>query len=194
MLWISAVVKLGDGHQLLEARSPLWCGAVSPDSSVLTALLWAYFASKLYEGKDLLIVSARGYPIHSHFRYHHYTTPLFAWVGLQSRSAHGLLFLVLNTVMHVFVCTFLSGYQPPWLKLLLRRWQWVQLGGGFITACLALLQRVSGAPCTESAAAGGGTLVAWAADVVPPLLFAMYACLFLKELADEAAAAGAKKE
>lgn len=53
-------------------------------------VLLVYFWSKLWEGVvDLTVVTLRGIPIHIHFRLHHYTTPIFAWLGWRAGTAHG---------------------------------------------------------------------------------------------------------
>lgn len=132
----------------------------------------------------------RGFPIHPHFRWHHRTTPLLAWVFLTSRSLHGIAFLVLNAVMHAMLYTFLSGVigQPPWLKAAIRRWQYVQLLGGALLAASACAQRVGGL-CPNGSITD---------DCVPLGLYLLYLFLWRMELRDEQLAkersTGDKKE
>lgn len=171
-----SLLLLGAGLPILLpplAHSSLYC-ATLPDTPAVNILLFTYFASKLAEAADLLLVSARGIPVVPHFRFHHYTTPLFAYVGWQSRSAHGAVFLLLNAAMHVMVYAFHAGYQPAALKTAIRRWQYVQLLGGGALGIAALLSRLAGLPCS----ADGGYL----ADLVPPVLFSAYFILFQMEL------------
>ena len=144
-----------------------------------TALI-IYFWAKLWEGLlDLNLVTLRGIPIHIHFRLHHYTTPIFAWLGLATGSAHGFTFMLLNLWMHICVYAWHGGVRLPALHRFIRLFQYVQLFGGIAVCALAFVGRLSGASCT---AADG--LLGWAADTIPALLFYMYYRLFLIELRD----------
>ena len=150
------------------------CGLISPRHEWLLEL---YFWSKLWEGLwDLSIVTLRGFPIHIHFRLHHYSTPIFAWLGLVTRSTHGAVFLLLNTFMHLMVYAFHGGFQPPWLKSAVRGFQWVQLGGGMLVSGVSYLQEDR---C--------GVLPPYDVvhTVVPGGLYALYLVLFQFELRDE---------
>jgi hypothetical protein len=154
-----------------------YCSILPPSPEVDT-FLFVYFLSKLVEVIDLVSVTARGYPVNLHFRVHHYTTPLFGYVGWMSRSAHGASFALANLLMHVMVYAFHSGFQPPQLKSCLRFWQHVQLSTGILLALAACWRRWNGLACTS--------VTGWSADLIPPLLFATYYVLFQRELAEEA--------
>ena len=152
----------------------LLCGRVATGS-----LLWdAYFWSKLLEGLfDLTTVTLR-FPVNAHFRYHHYTTPVFASLGMMSNASHAFLFMGLNLFMHVMVYAFHAGVHIWWLRPTIRFWQNVQLFGGMLAAAIALGARgILGRPCSPES---------WLGDAVPPLLFALYYVLFLDELREEA--------
>lgn len=165
---------------LFSLRSPLACGALRHPTAQL--LLEVYFWSKLYEAHDLVVVIARGYPINAHFVVHHISTPLFAWVGYVSCSAHGMSFLVLNCIMHTMLYAFFAGFSYNWLKSLLRFWQNVQLWGGILLCSMALSERLQGRPCTRQE----GVAMGWYADTWPIILFLTYFALFRLELAEEA--------
>ncbi len=162
---------------LAATRVPLaslLCGHVATDSG-----LWeAYFWSKLFEGVlDLTTVTLR-FPVNAHFRYHHYTTPVFAWLGRQTHASHAFVFMGLNLFMHAMVYAFHAGLHPAWLRPTIRFWQNVQLLGGISLAAVAVVARGAlGRPCSPES---------WLGDAVPPLLFALYFVLFLDELREEA--------
>lgn len=144
-----------------------------PIPNVSTVFSSVYFYSKLWEGVvDLTTVSLRGIPVALHFRVHHYTTPIFAWIGLHQRTPPGFLFAGLNLFMHALVYLWHGGVQVPFFKPLIRGWQHVQLLGGIVAYLLFYLI----SPCS--------TLE----DIVPTLLFAVYYGLFQLELREEAAA------
>lgn len=160
------------------SQSSVYCGCLPSSDAVDGVLRW-YFLSKLVEATDLVLVTLRGFPVSRHFQVHHYTTPLFAYVGWQSRSAHGATFCLLNLFMHAMVYTFHAGYQPALLLRALRLWQHVQLLGGTVLAVGACWQRAQGTPCTTDDAMG------WLADALPPALYLTYYVLFQQELAEE---------
>jgi hypothetical protein len=154
----------------------LLCGHVATDSALP---LWeAYFWSKLFEGIfDLTTVTFR-FPINAHFRWHHYSTPAFAWLGWQTNASHAFVFMGLNLAMHVMVYAYHAGAQFPLLFRALRRWQNVQLLGGISVATFAVIARLIGRACSPES---------WLGDIVPALLFASYYVLFLDELRQEEA-------
>ncbi len=167
-----------------EVPSSLLCGHITTESA-----LWeAYFWSKLFEGViDLTTVTLR-FPINAHFRYHHYTTPVFAWLGWHTHSTHSFGFMGMNLFMHAMVYAFHAGagVHVPWLRPMIRFWQNVQLLGGIGLATVAVYARGAlGRPCS---------LDSWLGDVVPPLLFALYFVLFLDELREEAKQARKEKQ
>jgi hypothetical protein len=136
-----------------------------------------YFYSKLWEGLlDLNIVTARGFPIIAHFRWHHYTTPCFAYLGVLTRSSHSALFMLLNLTMHALVYFFLSGRRYDSLKRVIRMWQYVQLLGGVALCIASLYFRVAGNPCTRA------DWIGVLGDTLPALLFLLYLHLFQLEL------------
>jgi hypothetical protein len=153
----------------LAPQIRLFCGQVEHSS-----LLRVYFYSKLWELIDLVMCSLRGIPINAHFRVHHYTTPVFAFLGLVTRSSSSFVFMGLNLFMHVMVYAFHAGFQPNVLKRMIRFWQNVQLLGGSALAGVALLMRYAGSPCSYSVFG----------DLIPPCLYMTYYVLFLKELRD----------
>jgi hypothetical protein len=129
-----------------------------------------YFWSKLWEGiSDLNSVTFRGYPINSHFRIHHYTTPIFAWLGWRTRSAHAFYFMGMNLFMHFMVYLWHGNIQIPIFKPLIRFWQYVQLLGGILLCAIAYFQ------CATST---------WV-DLIPAVLFSTYFVLFQFEIANE---------
>jgi hypothetical protein len=160
-LWIVASTRV--------PLASLLCGRVAPDSA-----LWeVYFWSKLAEGiMDLTTVTLR-FPIIAHFRWHHYTTAVFAWLGWQTNASHAFVFMGLNLFMHAMVYAFHGGFNSPLLHRTIRFWQNVQLLGGIGMASIAIVARLAGRPCSPES---------WLGDVVPPLLFALYFVLFLDEL------------
>lgn len=179
-------------HPRRTIFSSLWCGKL-PETEAVTQVLFFYFACKIWEGIDLVTVTLRGYPIIAHFRLHHYTTPLFAYLGWVSRSHHGALFLLLNTLMHVMVYAFFTSERMR-TKILIRAirfWQYVQLLTGIVVGLLAGYEYwVGGGPCSPSPP---GSPVAWSdgwSDTVPAALFVLYLCLFQLELRHEAGAQG----
>lgn len=184
-----------------------------------TPWLIVYFWAKLWEGLvDLTVTTLRGIPTHIHFRVHHYTTPIFAWLGWYTGSAHGYCFMLLNlyvpslhplcpeclvlfvlparpvaadlvsSTMHVFVYAWHGGVRIPILFRVIRLWQSVQLHGGTLLCLLALSQRLQGRPCR-----GDDSVVGFAADVVPALLFQVYYQLFLIEVREFEASTAAKR-
>ena len=179
------------------------CGAL-PVTFPVAVVLFAYFVSKLVEATDLVLVTLRGFPIATHFRVHHYTTPLFGWLGLVSRSHHGAVFMLLNLVMHGMVYAFHAGCHSPLLKAAIRCWQYVQLCVGVALSGAALASKLAarGAHASASGTAdlgsGSGAVPAWLAcgavddsqsvvyDGVPMVLFATYFVLFQLELREEA--------
>jgi hypothetical protein len=136
-------------------------------------LFLVYFLSKMWEAFDLVLVTLRGLPISLHFRVHHYTTPLFAWVFLQTRSAHGASFMWLNLLMHTMVYSWFAGVQHRFLLRAIRVWQYVQLLGG---AGLALAAACT-CPSSELPFAAG--------EVLPATLYLIYFVLFQLELREE---------
>jgi hypothetical protein len=157
------------------------CGELR--SARIDTVLAVYFWAKLWEGLvDLSLVTMRGFPVHIHFRLHHYSTPIFAWLGWRTASSHGYTFMLLNLFMHVMVYAFHGGLRSDLLHGCIRRWQYVQLFGGMSLCLLAFASRLSGHPCGSDEG-----LVSWLGDTVPAALYLMYYFLFRIELRDAAA-------
>jgi hypothetical protein len=104
--WLRVAVRAFDSTNWL-------CGEVGEPS----ALFEAYFWSKLHEGVVDLTTCSLRFQINQHFRWHHYTTPMFAYLGWQSRSSHSFVFMGLNLWMHVMVYAHHAGIHSPFLKV-----------------------------------------------------------------------------
>ena len=146
------------------------CGHMDSSASQLFVF---YFWSKLWEGLIDLPTCSLRFPVNAHFRVHHYTTPIFAYLGMVTLASHAFVFMGLNLFMHVMVYAFHAGFQPNFLLRAIRFWQNVQLLGGIFLSSIALAHRVFGNPCSAESFLG---------DVVPPILFGTYYWLFQLEL------------
>jgi hypothetical protein len=158
---------------LLSLRpSVLWTICDQLNSEAYVPFFAVYFFSKLWEGViDLNVVTLRAIPVSVHFRVHHYTTPVFAWIGWAGHAPHAFLFAGLNLFMHVMVYAWHGGVQPRIVLPLIRFWQHVQLLGGIAVAVLSF------SLCSQASIV----------DLVPAACFATYYVLFQQELRQEAA-------
>lgn len=143
-----------------------------------------YYLSKMWESLDIILVSLQGFPINIHFRVHHNTTPLLAWALLTHKSVGGIVFMILNTLMHFFVYLYFGGCNGSFLFYATRIFGHVQLILGMLFA--------------------GGTAVLYfktpkesidemsqdviIGSVLPFLLYAIYFILFQLEILDDAKA------
>jgi len=169
----------------------LWCGQLPSTAEDaggwIDWILKVYFWCKLWECMDLITVTLRGYPVIAHFRWHHYTTPIFGYFGWASRSHHGALFLLLNTFMHAMAYVFHSfpSCRVRWLHRCIRSHQNVQLFVGTVTALLAWNMSLKGTPCSPLPHDSPLHWTSYFSDIVPALLFTLYFTLFRIELRDE---------
>ncbi len=150
------------------------CSPVST-SSLVDLIIFGYYVSKFHEYLDIIFVllAPRKYPLHPHFRYHHLTTPFFAYHFLHYQCGHHVVFMVANLLMHALVYAYIGGFRNRHTFWLCRVWGHVQLLLGIGTALYSLWSRWNNSGCTCGSV--------WS-EVVPLGLYLMYFILYQYEL------------
>eukprot|EP00457_Paulinella_chromatophora_P004673 gb/GEZN01004685.1/.p1 GENE.gb/GEZN01004685.1/~~gb/GEZN01004685.1/.p1 ORF type:complete len:604 (+),score=72.03 gb/GEZN01004685.1/:25-1836(+) len=113
---------------------------LAPDPSWLPYFA-LYFYSKLFEFQDLCWVQLRGFPISPHFRFHHLTTPILAYLMWTRPTFPAVFFMAANVLMHTILYLYLSwlGLRPiRWLWYVVQVWGQCQLYIGIIFSVLYL--------------------------------------------------------
>lgn len=156
----------------------------APIPPQMSILLQIYFLSKIWESVDILLVALQGFPINLHFRVHHNTTPLLAWALLVYPTVGGVVFMLLNTTMHIFVYLYFGGLNNSFIFYMTRIFGHIQLIAGMILSGYSFYS----SPVRDEAVVVGSCL--------PFLLYITYFILFQMEIHDDAKAAAkaAKKE
>ncbi len=155
--------------------SPAACAIIQlPSSRKIHLLFFLYYLSKFHEYSDIILVLLTcrpplEYRLHPHFRYHHLTTPFFAYCFLHYQCGHHAMFMLANLLMHAFVYRFHAGpeCQSPLIFWLCRIWGYVQLLLGMSISAMSLYTRLNASESMPIC----GTL---ASDAVPLALYALY--------------------
>jgi hypothetical protein len=146
-----------------------------PNNSLVDILFFGYYISKFHEYSDviLILLAPRKFPLHPHFRYHHLTTPFFAYYFLHYQCGHHAVFMVANLFMHAVVYFYFAGFRTRLLFWMCRVWGHVQLFLGIGVALYSFLGRLANTGCSC------GSI--WS-DLVPLGLYLMYFALYQYEL------------
>lgn len=163
LLWAVLVLSRSLSEKSSLFGLPL-CGRVHEETK--DALFRPYFYSKVYEYLDIVFVALRGYPINTHFRFHHNTTLLLAYSLLVGRNRAGVWFMLSNVFMHFLLYPYLGGW-AQWHSWI-RKMGHVQLVVGILVSAISLLERSRGADC------GGSSIL----DLICLVLYSSYMVLF----------------
>lgn len=134
-------------------------------------------ATQVYEYSDMVLVLLQGYPVHIHFRLHHWTS--LAWTFARTRASAGASFLLANAFMHAWVYLYHGGARWKPVFWVCRVWGHAQLAIGMLCSGHAAWYSYThehedgGRPCGD----GPYALHAWGC-----FLCALYFCLFQYEV------------
>jgi hypothetical protein len=151
--------------------SKLVC-AEAPSSMI--HLLQIYYFSKIWEATDIFLVALQGFPINLHFRVHHNTTPILAWALLKYPTVGGVVFMILNTFMHLLIYLYFGGCNGSFMFYMTRIFGHVQLIGGIIVTAWAVY--VAREQLDMKVMVG---------SLLPLVLYVTYFALFQLEIYDE---------
>jgi len=150
------------------------CSGVSRNS-LTDVIFFGYYVSKFHEYLDIILVllAPRKYPLHPHFRYHHLTTPFFAYLFLHHQCGHHVVFMMANLLMHAMVYAYLGGLRNRPVFWMCHVWGHLQLLLGIGTGTYSLWNRWNNSGCSCGSV--------WS-EMIPVGLYLMYFILFQYEL------------